>query len=291
MVWDGMVACDLFLAGLGAGAFLLAIVAGWSEGGSKKIRLIGSIVGPVAVAAGALVLMIDARAGLESPGRFFGLIANLASPMAWGVICLTCFIVVSVTSLVLQLAKKEVPRVLDILGIVCAASVATYTGVLLGYSMSYPLWNLAVLPFLFVFSAALTGFSFVSVIAYFVARSELKALKFLPKVETALPLFVGVFLILLLIVCAMSGGKAGQEAAVTTIQGVLTGSYALVFWLGVVVCGIVLPLVAGIMRFMSKSYEIGSMSVIGYLGALVGGFAMRYVIVVAAVSVTMAPIF
>jgi len=48
MVWDGVVACDLFLAGLGAGAFLLSILAGWAPGGSKKIRLIGSIVGPVA---------------------------------------------------------------------------------------------------------------------------------------------------------------------------------------------------------------------------------------------------
>lgn len=290
MVWDGIVAGDLFLAGLGAGAFLLAILAGWSENGAKRIKLIGSIVGPVAVAAGALVLMVDAKAGLGSPARFFGLVSNLGSPMTWGVICLTCFLVVSIVSLVLQLAKKDVPRVLDVLGIVCAAGVATYTGVLLGYSAAYPLWNLAVLPFLFVFSAALTGFSLVSAIAYFAAKDELEALKFLPKVETVLPALVGVFLVLLLAVCAMTGGD-GAFAAAATVRGLLTGSFALVFWLGVVVCGVALPLVAGIARLVSKRPAVGPLSLAGYVGALVGGFALRYVIVVAAVGMTLGAIF
>ena len=115
MVWDGVVACDLFLAGLGAGAFLLSIVAGWAPGGAKKVRLIGSIVGPVAVALGALTLMIDAKAGLGDPLRFFYLITNLGSPMTWGVLCLSFFIVISVISLIMQLCKKDVPRVLDVL--------------------------------------------------------------------------------------------------------------------------------------------------------------------------------
>ncbi|MEG0418524.1 NrfD/PsrC family molybdoenzyme membrane anchor subunit [Gordonibacter sp.] len=290
MVWDGIVACDLFLAGLGAGAFLLAILAGWSEEGAKKIKLIGSVVGPVAVAAGALVLMVDAKAGLGSPARFFGLVSNLGSPMAWGVICLSCFLVVSVASLVLQLTKRRVPRVLDVFGIVCAAGVATYTGVLLGYSVAYPLWNLAVLPFLFVFSAVLTGFSLVSGIAYFAAKDELESLKFLPKVETALPALVGAFLALLLVVCAMTGGDGGHAAA-ATVQGVLVGPFAIVFWLGVVACGLLLPLAAGIARLVSKRSAVGALSLAGYVGALVGGFALRYVIVVAAVGMTMGAIF
>lgn len=287
MVWDGVVACDLFLAGLGAGAFLLSILAGWAPGGSKKIRLIGSIVGPVAVAAGALTLMIDAKAGLGDPLRFFYLVTNLGSPMTWGVLCLSIFLVVSVASLVVQLCKKDVPRALDVLGIVCAAGVATYTGVLLGYSASYPLWNLAVLPFLFVCSAALTGFAFVSAVAYFAARDELEKIGFLPKAEVALPVLVGLFLLVLLAATATTGGEAGAVAATATVQGMLAGSNALVFWLGVVVCGISVPLVAGVVRLRSAGRGMTGLSLAGYAVACVGGFALRYVIVVAAVGMTM----
>lgn len=286
-VWDGVVACDLFLAGLGAGAFLLSILAGRPPGGSKKIRLIGSIVGPVAVAAGALTLMIDARAGLGDPVRFFYLVTNLGSPMTWGVICLSLFLAVSVISLVVQLCKKDVPRALDVLGIVCAAGVATYTGVLLGYSASYPLWNLAVLPFLFVCSAALTGFAFVSAVAYFAARDELEGIAFLPKVEAALPALVGLFLIVLLAVTATTGGEAGSVAATATVQGMLAGSNALVFWLGAVACGVAVPLVAGIVRLRSADHRATTLALVGYVAACVGGFALRYVIVVAAVGMSM----
>lgn len=291
MVWDGVVACDLFLAGLGAGAFLLSILAGWAPGGSKKIKLIGSIVGPVAVALGALTLMIDAKAGLGDPLRFFYLITNLGSPMTWGVLCLTFFIVVSVISLIIQLRKKAVPRAFDVIGIVAAAGVATYTGVLLGYSASYPLWNLAVLPFLFVCSAALTGFAFVSAVAYFSARDELQELGFLPKAEALLPALVGAFLLVLLVVTATTSGEAGALAAAATVQGMLAGSNALVFWLGVVVCGIAVPLVAGIMRMRAADHQVTVLSLVGYVAACVGGFALRYVIVVGAVGVSMGAIF
>lgn len=291
MVWDGVVACDLFLAGLGAGAFLLSILAGWSPGGARTIRLIGSIVGPVAVAAGALTLMIDAKAGLGDPVRFFYLVTNLGSPMTWGVLCLSFFLVVSVISLIVQLLKKDVPRVLDVLGIVGAAGVATYTGVLLGYSASYPLWNLAVLPFLFVCSAALTGFAAVSAIAYFAARDELSSIGFLPKAETVLPALVALFLIVLLAVCALTGGEAASAAASASVQSMLAGAKALAFWLGAVVCGIAVPLVAGIARLRAADHRLTALTLAGYLGACVGGFAMRYVIVMAAVGMSMGTVF
>lgn len=286
-VWDGIVACDLFLAGLGAGAFLLSILAGWSKGGAKKIRLIGSIVGPVAVALGALTLMIDAKAGLGDPLRFFYLITNLGSPMTWGVLCLSAFIVVSVISLIVQLRHREVPRVLDVIGIVCAAGVATYTGVLLGYSASYPLWNLAVLPFLFVCSAALTGFAFVSAVAYFAARDELADISFLPKTEVALPVLVGLFLALLVALTAGTSGEAASVAAAATVQNLVSGSNALAFWLGAVVLGVAVPLVAGVLRLRSKTHEVTAVSLVGYVAACIGGFALRYVIVVAAVGLSL----
>lgn len=291
MVWSELIVCYLFLAGLGAGSFLLACLAGWLKGPTRKIRLIGSLVGFVAVGVGTLLLMVDARAGLGHPARFFGLVTNLASPMAWGVICLTVFLVLCAVSLIVQLRKKAVPKAVDVLGALCSIGVATYTGVLLGYSVSYPLWNIVILPLLFVVSAALAGFSLVSAIAYFVARDELPSLKFMRKADVALPVLVGVLFAALLVATALSPAGAPQEASSATIQSILAGAYAPVFWIGVVACGIVVPLATGIARYASKRDEVTKTSVAGYVATCVGEFAMRYVIVMAAVGMTIGAIF
>ena len=93
-----------------------------------------------------------------NPLRFFGLVANLGSVMAWGVIILSAFLVVSIVDLIVLLVKKSTPKALDVVGAVLAVCVAAYTGVLLGDAgVAFPLWNMAVLPILFIVSAASTG--------------------------------------------------------------------------------------------------------------------------------------
>ena len=291
MIWGAEIAWYLFLAGLGAGAYATAAWLAWKRPEAKMAQRWGRIIAPVVVAIGLVLLMVDASAGIKNPLRFFLLVTNLSSVMAWGVIILSAFMVVAVAGLVLNVAGKRNPRWLDAVGSVLALAVAAYTGVLLGYSVSYPLWNLAVLPFLFVCSAALTGFSFVSAVAYFVARDELQELGFLPKVEAALPALVGLFLVVLLAVTATTGGDAGAVAAAATVQGMLAGSNALVFWLGAVICGIAVPLAAGIVRLRAARHEVTALSFVGYVAACVGGFALRYVIVVAAVGLSIGAAF
>ena len=127
----------------------------------------------------------------------------------------------------------------------------------------------------------------MSAAASFAARDELQALDFLPKTETALPVLVGLFLIVLLAVTAATGGEAGSVAAAATVQGMLVGSNAPVFWLGAVACGIVVPLAAGIVRLRSADHGVTTLSLAGYVAACIGGFALRYVIVVAAVGMSM----
>ena len=291
MEWNELIVCYLFLAGLGAGSFLLASVTGWLSGSTKKIRLIGSVVGLATVAVGTLLLMVDARAGLGSPARFFGLVSNLGSPMAWGVLCLSVFLVIAAASLIFQLAKKKVPKFIDVLGMLCSLGVATYTGVLLGAAKAYPLWNMAILPALFVVSAALAGFSLVSAIAYFSARDELPSLTFMPKAEVVLPVLVGVLFAALLVATAAVPGDSAHAAASLSVQRMLVGSFAPVFWIGVVVCGIVVPLVAGVCRLISKRRDVTNVGMIGYVASCIGEFAMRYVIVMAAVSITLGAAF
>ena len=155
MVWDGFVAFYLFLAGLGAGAFGLGVLAGWAKNPAPRMKKIAFLVVLVTVAVGTLVLVFDAKAGLGNPMRFFLLVTNLSSVMAWGVIILSAFLVVAFVDLVILMVKKKTPKALDIVGLALFVCVAAYTGVLLGDAgVAFPLWNMAVLPILFVVSAA-----------------------------------------------------------------------------------------------------------------------------------------
>ena len=52
MVWDGIIATYLFLAGLGAGAFALAALAGFVRPDAVKLRTIGYVIAPIAVGVG-----------------------------------------------------------------------------------------------------------------------------------------------------------------------------------------------------------------------------------------------
>ena len=54
------------------------------------------------------------------------------------------------------------PQGLKWVGVVFAFCIAAYTGFLLGVIPSYPLWNNAVLPILFVVSALSAGLALVS---------------------------------------------------------------------------------------------------------------------------------
>ena len=64
MVWDGIIATYLFLAGLGAGAFALAALAGFVRPDAVKLRTIGYVIAPIAVGVGTVLLMVDAKACL-----------------------------------------------------------------------------------------------------------------------------------------------------------------------------------------------------------------------------------
>ena len=159
MVWDGIVAIDLFLAGMGAWTFIFAAFACGRDDAARKAKLAAVAVAVVAVGLGALILAVDARGGMMHPLRFVHLIGNLGSVMAWGVIFISLFLVGAIVCAGMMLAKKQPPRALEIVTAVLGLGVSLYTGVLLGTAPAFPLWSLAALPIAFLVSAAYTGYA------------------------------------------------------------------------------------------------------------------------------------
>lgn len=292
MIWDAVIACYLFLAGMGAGAFVLAAVTSFVKPEATKVRMIGYIIAPVAVAVGCLLLMVDAKAGLHNPMRFFFIVTNLQSVMAWGVIILSAFIVVGFVDLFLMWKKKTTPKALDAIGIVLAVCTAAYTGLLLGFAPGFPLWNPIVLPILFIVSAASSGFASVLLIAHAMGSADVHKLpSFLDKAGLWLPVVEAVLIAALLIVASMASGSVAP-AAQASVANMTTGSYALVFWLGLVAIGLIVPFAIEFikMRKATSAKIVGNeatsknaLALTSEACVLVGAFVLRFLVIMAAV--------
>lgn len=286
-IWGPIIAWYLFLAGLGAGAFIAAAFLRWRHPGAVNMRRAGLLIAPVAVGIGLVLLMVDAEAGLHHPVRFFYLLTNFNSVMTWGVVFLGLFMAVSLAAAVLDLLKMNVPSWLYIVGTALAVCVAAYTGALLGVCRTYPLWNNALLPVLFLVSALSAGMASVLLVAVVRHAEEFNMVGVMKKFHFCLPI-VELALVASLCFVTASNSPAGWES----VAAMLSGDWAVAFWVGLVGVGLVLPTVleTWLLFFSSKEFEESRkahwISAASDAGVLVGGFLLRLLVVMAAVPVT-----
>lgn len=286
-IWGSIIAWYLVLAGLGAGAFATSAFLGWRHPEATSMRKVGHVIAPVVVAVGLILLMVDAEAGFRNPLRFVYLLSNFGSVMTWGVVFLSLFMVIAVAALVLDILKKKVPTWLDIAGVVMAFAVAVYTGALLGVCNTFPLWNNALLPILFLVSAMSAGAASVLLVAVVRHADEFNRVGVLKKFHFCLPIIELVLVASLLFITSFNS-PAGFES----VMNLVVGEYALPFWLGLVVIGLFLPtaLETWLLFFTAKEFEESRkahwISFASDAGVLIGGFLLRFLIVAAAVPVT-----
>ena len=283
MVWDGLVAVDLFLAGFGAWTFIFAILGKTQSDHASKAKLVGVIVAFVAVALGAVILAVDARGGLMNPLRYFNLFANFGSVMTWGVLLISLFLVGALVCGVLLIIKKQPPRILEILVAVPAVGVSVYTGILLSTAPAFPLWNIIALPAAFVVSAAYCGYAAFSLIERLMGIKESALPAVAQKSAFVLPVLEAIILVALVAIVSATQGSAAAAAS-ASITGMLLGGHAFLFWGGVVVLGLAVPLVLAILRNRQGEGAPSWMGYVEWICILIGGFVFRYVIVVAAIS-------
>lgn len=286
-IWGSIIAWYLFLAGVGAGAFATSTFLRWRHPEAVNMRRIGHVIAPIAVGIGLVLLMVDAEAGLNNPLRFFNLLGNFGSVMTWGVVFLGVFMVISVIVLVLDLMKRPVPGWLDNTGMVVSLCVAVYTGALLGVCETYPLWNNALLPILFLVSALSTGAASVLCVSIIKHAEEFNMVGVLKKFHFCLPIIE-----LLLVASLLFVTQSNSDAGYRSVMSLVSGEWAVWFWLGLVFIGMVGPtaLETWLLFFSSEEFEKSRLahwiSFASDAGVLVGGFLLRYLVVAAAVPLT-----
>ncbi len=280
--WGIPVALDLFFAGFGAGALLLAVIADLAGGKQyQRITRIGAFIAPWPVILGVLLLVID----LGHPLRFWEFLLRTGpgfimfqptSVMSIGVWLLTIFVILSLLYLVLTLFSwvvswgAKLRQAVGLIALPFALLVIVYTGVLLAATPN-PLWNSVFLPAVFSVSAISTGIAgvvFVLVVTH-ICKQSMKLDPFIPKLEKINSWVIGLqlFIIILFVFAQI------QSAAMRMIIG---SGFGLLWWVGIIGLGLVIPLLFGL-KEEDKSPQV---SLIVSALVLLGGFFLRYVILI-----------
>ncbi|MHB0981125.1 MAG: NrfD/PsrC family molybdoenzyme membrane anchor subunit [Thermoleophilia bacterium] len=294
--WGRPIALYLFLAGMGAGAFLVGVsVRSLGLAADPVVRSVGGIEldlaglallwGPLVVALGAPFLIVD----LGRKTRFFRAGFNArVSWMARGFYVLSAFIAVGGMACVIAVLAPAWPaahsgpwRGLVVAAALLALGTAAYTGVLLRSLRFVPVWRSYLLPVLFVVSALSTGSMGVILASVGVgslgaaAGSLEEGAHTLARVEQGLILLEGVVLAVYLL--RVGRGRSGGGEAVRML---VRGRLRLLFWGGIVGMGLVFPSVLELLYRRSP----GSPFLLWTAGALLlaGGFLLRMGLLAAA---------
>ncbi len=281
--WPIIIAIYLFLAGVGVAAFYTGILSNLFSGGKyRKLGKYGSYIGVPLIIIGILMLLFD----LGRPFYFWHFLLNfsLSSTMSLGVWLLSAFVIFGGLNMLTYLAEEDFAQNSSLLGafkgkeglrsctgylgLILGILTAAYTGVLLA-STSAALWSSTqYLGLLFLVSATSTGMAALMLVLAW-RKEEIGIIHKLAKADMIVVLFE--IIVLALMFYALS---ATAPAAASVVLG---GAYAVWFWVGIIGCGLVLPVIIDI----AASKKAFGAPMLASILVLVGGFLLRYVMLYA----------
>lgn len=298
--WGVLVALYFYLTGLSAGSFVLSVAAvlfGKKE--YKALSRIGAVLAPALLIIAPIILIFD----LGQPLRFYYMLLNFnaTSIGSWGVWFLTLYPLNAVIyAYHVFKGNERASRLFGALGIPLALLVHGYTGYVLALNEVRALWHTALMPWLFLVSAMVSGIALVILVAIVYqkvvesraaqAQDEVLVLRREAAMETGSELLYSlgrvlawtIVLDLLMVgtdLLTLLNGHADEVAAAKLL---LSGTYAPLF-LGVeVLAGGILPLFILFNQRLGRS--LAGQAVASTL-VLIGVFAMRYVVVFAGQAV------
>jgi polysulfide reductase chain C len=255
-VWRWEIAIYLYLAGMGAGSYIIGMVITWFINPTVPITLFGFNVdiakpallwGPIFVAVGAPFLIID----LGIKRRF--LYACLNPKTSWvarGFLILSTFIVfglivfgVSFIYPSLLMDRPAPWALLEIISVIFALATALYTGVLLKSVKYVPIWNTSLLPVLFLASALSTG-SMGIILAMMGSGLLFSTAESLPLVADQMVPTERIMIVIegLILALYLYSRYRAKDQGETSVRLLLSGKLRPIFWGGIVLVGFIFPL-------------------------------------------------
>ena len=161
---------------------------------------------------------------------------------------------------------------ISLLGLIFAFGTIIYTGLLLGASRPIAFWSTAMLPLLFLVSALSTGF-----MAVILSSSVIGVLKegliILERIDIVL-IILEIFIIAFYLQATHRVSESRASAKL-----VLSGSVAPLFWFGVAILGLLLPLLFDVVGVFAISGSSGhTFILLASTFGIIGGLILRQVV-------------
>lgn len=301
--WPWPIAVYLFLAGLSAGAMMVALLVKWNYHKKQDDSIwdamvkAGAIVAPITICVGLALLVLD----LGKPLSFYWILLkyNFGSVMSIGVALLLLYTPFAFLFAIIifeeeiekysflallrpisRLIRSFAPlsKTIETLLFILAIGVGVYTGFLLSAITKLPLWNTPILPILFLtsgFSSGIAANILVGLCCFKHLIHE-ENVKYLLVLDLRAVLFEIPLIAVLFLGLYFEGGASALAAK----QALTTGQYALIFWLGVVGLGLLTPIAIALTALKNHAYRVGYI-VANSLVVICGVVMLRYYIVYA----------
>ncbi|MDP2661677.1 MAG: DmsC/YnfH family molybdoenzyme membrane anchor subunit, partial [Dehalococcoidia bacterium] len=267
--WGWLAVLDFFLAGSGAGLFLVGMVLGLDSVGA---------IGVVAAALGALTLLAD----LGHPERFWRAISRPGTSwISRGAILVSLFLVfgavhaapaVSFLSWLPWTSGSALGTVTGIIAALAAIGVMAYTGFLLADSPAVPAWQSALVPVQFVVISLLTGAGGLYLLLPFTNAAKVNL-----QIWEAIGLGLGVCALLMLLAYPLILGSSTSGARRAGHE-LIGGHLGLPFLGGGVLVGLVIPIAVILYLMLAGAVLAAATAPLGLAGLffIIGGLSFRY---------------
>jgi len=233
------------------------------------------------VVIGVLFLMWD----LGQPSRFMNtLLKPNSSWISRGSWILTCLLILTFALFGLWIwpfnLLSNVPvavTALEVLIAIFAFGTMLYTGPLLAASKPIPFWNTSMLPALFAVSAIVAGLEGIDLL---LTLNGLLQVNLPPQTLAIIGHYVAILIpVEMVLVVLYLWGASQTPTGRFSSKTVLFGGLAAQFWVGYVVLGLLVPLLAVTFRFGFVAGQTIPSITLGSALGLLGSFLLRLIIV------------
>lgn len=282
ITWGWEIVGYLWLAGMAGGAYAAAyLIHNLDHRRHRTLLRLATYLSIPIFAVGIFLLIIE----LGRPERFWHLFAAFrpSSVMWFGTYFLLIGTAVGAGLVIreaLEVGGVKIPnfdlveQIVTSLGFLFALIVISYIGVVFTQT-ARPFWSgTFLLPWVFIASAFTTGIGLLIIAFHVIPTSAPPTV--LPLLHRGLALFIGIDLGLLAL-------EVVWHLAVTpsAVAPILAGALSAVFWVGLVVLGLVVPLALELrnLRTLDLTRVRGGIVLLAPALVILGGLALRYIVV------------
>ena len=268
--WGWPTAIEIFCGGTAGGTYIMSALPYLIFGGRIFLPGVAASLGLMLISV--FVLMAESTS-LRRVSRTF---SNIKSPLTVGAISLSLFIIFAIATVGIQYTglATSVLYIIVWLGVAISFLTIIYPGVLMSLMKAIPFWSGSGPSFLLLSAALLSGSAVVTL------AGGLGKLSFsLSRVTLWGLVIYGLFLFIYMV----TGGRSSKTAQIS-VRRLIKGNLFIIFTLGVIAIGWVVPFVLYIVDIVSSStplLQLGSSLI------LIGGVLMRYSLIATGVRMPM----